>query len=270
MARADKAETQRGGIFRSLPIATWSPNIAVAAPPDDNHGKRNGLNLNWDGTSAATPQAASAAALWLAYHRTEIESANQWNDWRKAEAVYVAMLRSAGAAKPGRPSDPIPQRTPDLYVGAGTLKAADMLSISYAEACRTSYTNLLEFPAGHPHGINRDFYDGQRSGAAILGYSREYPPYGQRADARIEKETVFTHPADRVAALKTVFLNQMLVREWNDGNLPRVDPGQERLGPGECPFPPKGLFGKRFLGPDEIELRTKAQLLAEAAQRAGH
>ncbi|HEX2832407.1 MAG TPA: S8/S53 family peptidase [Thermoanaerobaculia bacterium] len=54
----------------------------------------NQVKLGFDGTSAATPQAAAAAALWLQFHRRDFTDA-EWRSWVKTEAAYAALLQSA-------------------------------------------------------------------------------------------------------------------------------------------------------------------------------
>ncbi len=251
--RADKPETDRGGVLRAAPISAWTPNIASAQPPTaDKHSRTNILNLDWDGTSAATPQAAAAAALWLAMHGQEIKARRQWHSWQKAEAVYVAMLKSADGIPPQ-------ERQLDLYRGAGNLKAAEMLKVTFADACATEGSNQLQFP---PHGMARDFFDGQRSGAAILGWEREFPPYRQRADARIGPEFVTPGRGDRQCALETIYMNQLLVREWNLGHNPQRAPGQELAG--QTPLAPTKSWLVKLWYPDEPELKRRARAMAEA------
>ena len=62
-----------------------------------------------DGTSAATPQIAAAAALWLEQHRPQLPE-----PWMRAEAVRQALFTSA-------------QASDAEHFGRGLLKAADVL-----------------------------------------------------------------------------------------------------------------------------------------------
>jgi len=71
------AESQAGfepdlasGQLRPHPIAAYSPNTPWLSVRDEK-GTRiaDGVDLDGAGTSAATPQVAAAAALWLQKHR---------------------------------------------------------------------------------------------------------------------------------------------------------------------------------------------------------
>ena len=290
--RTDRAQVRWGGILRAQPISTWSPNVASARPPsDDPKGRFNALNLDWEGDSAATPQAAAAAALWLAKHRKQIEDQQHWNDWRKPEAVYVAMLKTAGGRKPGEVATPIETRQPDLYCGAGSLKAADMLKVDFNAAQSTKITSppipnrqdsqrrQLWFPDGTT-GIARDFYDGQRSGAAILGLETEFPPYRQRADSILDRNHIFNLPNQKKNALSTIFYNQRLVQQWNIGRIPRRPESEDNLEWERDAMYPKSDSAKehgqdrlkhpknwfvRFFIPDSEELRKEANEMADRA-----
>ncbi|HEY6688213.1 MAG TPA: S8 family serine peptidase [Propionibacteriaceae bacterium] len=68
-------------------IAAYTPNI-----PWPQYGCRGGVRLNGEGTSAATPQVAAAAALWLECHKQRLP-----RDWRRVEAVRHALFSTARA-----------------------------------------------------------------------------------------------------------------------------------------------------------------------------
>jgi hypothetical protein len=92
-------------------IAAYTPNITRhhATP---SHAP-DLVDLDFAGTSAATPQVAAAAALWLQLHRPEIPE-RDWRSWRKVEAVYQALLQSARTDFAGYRKE---------YFGAGVLQA---------------------------------------------------------------------------------------------------------------------------------------------------
>lgn len=66
-------------------IAAYTPNIPWAL-----FGCREIIRLNGEGTSAATPQVAAAAALWIEKYKQELP-----RDWQRVEAVRHALFTSA-------------------------------------------------------------------------------------------------------------------------------------------------------------------------------
>ncbi|MGD9752054.1 MAG: S8 family serine peptidase, partial [Acidimicrobiia bacterium] len=66
-------------------IAAYTPNIPWA-----KFGCPTVSRLNGEGTSAATPQVAAAAALWIEHHKNVLP-----DDWRRVEAVRHALFTSA-------------------------------------------------------------------------------------------------------------------------------------------------------------------------------
>ncbi len=75
-------------------VAAFTPNIPWAVYQKADGHQHEGISRSGAGTSAATPQVAAAAALWLQMHRREVGEAN-WRTWRKTEAVYQALFKSA-------------------------------------------------------------------------------------------------------------------------------------------------------------------------------
>src|SRR5208282_6387216 len=86
----------------------------------------------------------------------------EWNSWRKAEAVYDALLISAK-----RDND---KNRPDLYLGAGMLKAGDALRQEYANI-RKFQSKALRF---RPMAL--DEFSGSESFWRLLF---EFPPTSQ-------------------------------------------------------------------------------------------
>ncbi len=71
-------------------LAAYSPNIHwVLRDGPQAIGKRGG------GTSAATPQIAAAAAIWIALHKAELKKRGYAGTWKQVEAVREALFRSA-------------------------------------------------------------------------------------------------------------------------------------------------------------------------------
>ena len=80
------------------------------------------------GTSSATPEVAAAAALWIAYHRDELEQKGYYKpgqQWKKVEAVRHALYSTA--AKGEVFSDW------QKYYGNGILRAYDALQVGVAD-----------------------------------------------------------------------------------------------------------------------------------------
>lgn len=89
-------------------LAAYTPNIPWA-----KFECRTAIRRNGEGTSAATPQIAAAAALWYEKYK-----ANLHRDWRRVEAVRKALFDSA------KHKTVDPKR-----LGNGILQAADALAI---------------------------------------------------------------------------------------------------------------------------------------------
>lgn len=102
-------------------LAAYTPNVPWAVLTDAVPS--NLLDLDGAGTSASTPQAAAAAALWLEANRPALDG--EWSGWRKSEAVYRALLDRADR---DAEADPDRRRYVARYFGAGTLRAADALA----------------------------------------------------------------------------------------------------------------------------------------------
>lgn len=97
-------------------IAAYTPNISWSRMGNQNPSCL--ADLDGAGTSAATPQVAAAAALWLDWYRDVLEFPKE--KWKKAEAVYRALFDSAKKDVP----DPGYAKT---YFGRGILQASDAL-----------------------------------------------------------------------------------------------------------------------------------------------
>jgi hypothetical protein len=105
-------------------LAAYTPNVPWAVLTDAVPS--NLLDLDGAGTSASTPQAAAAAALWLEANRSALEG--EWRGWRKSESVYRALLDRADRGDGDGEADADRLRYVARYFGAGTLRAADALA----------------------------------------------------------------------------------------------------------------------------------------------
>jgi hypothetical protein len=90
-------------------LAAFTPNI-----PWPRFGCPNALNLNGEGTSAATPQIAAAVALWYEKYKNVLP-----RDWRRVEAVRRALFQSA-------------RHTDTQHFGNGVLQARAALDVAPA------------------------------------------------------------------------------------------------------------------------------------------
>jgi hypothetical protein len=208
--KPDKPTVDKQGLLRAYPIAAYSPNIPWLVAPTSEETRTDFVDLDGAGTSAATPQVAAAAALWLDYHRAEFGA--KWNTWEKAEAVYTVLLMAAKR-------DPS-KLWPDRYLGAGTLKADDALKLSLEDV-----ENLENHPQLNADGswalrfskAPRDFFDGSRSFASLFGLADDDTVYNERADLDQRPEP----HSSREEALARVFYNTLLLQQWHAGHLPK-------------------------------------------------
>ena len=92
----------------NMALAAYTPNTARP-----RLGCPNMVDMNGDGTSAATPQAAAAAALWLQMHGNKLEKK------QRPRAVYKALQMSAETKYGDR-----------KYYGRGILRANAALDIT--------------------------------------------------------------------------------------------------------------------------------------------
>jgi hypothetical protein len=98
--------------FMRTAIAAFTPNVPWA-----KFGCKDKVSLSGAGTSSATPQIASAAALYYQKYYKEIESLAE--GWQKVEIIRKALFTSASKGNHGVDFE--------LYFGNGILKANEML-----------------------------------------------------------------------------------------------------------------------------------------------
>ena len=99
-------------------IAAYTPNVPWA-----RFGEPAIVDFDGNGTSAATPQVAATAALWIEKHRAQYDAYSE--GWKRVETVRKALFDSA--AKAADYADEL---------GYGMLRAADALSLQAAPASR--------------------------------------------------------------------------------------------------------------------------------------
>jgi subtilisin family serine protease len=100
-------------------IAAYTPNVPWA-----RFGEPNIVDFDGNGTSAATPQVAAAAALWIEKHRAQFDAYPE--GWKRVEAVRKALFDSAAKGAAAYADE----------LGYGMLRAADALSRQAAPASR--------------------------------------------------------------------------------------------------------------------------------------
>jgi subtilisin family serine protease len=106
-------------------LSAYTPNIPWAA-----YGCPATLRLNGEGTSAATPQVAAAAAIWFEKYKKEMP-----RDWRRVEAVRHALFKSADV------TDLDAKR-----MGRGILKAYDALRVKPVLGLEQTGSDSDSFP----------------------------------------------------------------------------------------------------------------------------
>jgi subtilisin family serine protease len=100
-------------------IAAYTPNVPWA-----RFGGPTIVDFDGNGTSAATPQVAAAAALWIEKHRAQFDAYAE--GWKRVEAVRKALFDSAAKGAAAYADE----------LGYGMLRAADALSQQAAPASR--------------------------------------------------------------------------------------------------------------------------------------
>lgn len=117
-------------------LAAYTPNIPWASVNMEDDGSREDyLSIRGGGTSSATPQIAAAAALYITYHRKELEKLPY--DWMKAEAVRKALFESADENK---------YEKSEKYYGNGVLNARRALDIKVPDSSTLVRTEADELP----------------------------------------------------------------------------------------------------------------------------
>lgn len=124
-------------------LAAYTPNTPWASHPIT-------FLRSGGGTSSATPQIAAAAALWIAYHRSELESRGYYkpeNAWKKVEAVRNALFSSAEKIA-----------VYEKYYGNGILRANAALSVGVPDDSVLKMSDRCEVALGGWWDIAKSFF----------------------------------------------------------------------------------------------------------------
>lgn len=129
-------------------LAAYSPNISWIASLDretnDQKPVDHIVKKSGGGTSAATPQVASAAALWITKHHAALKEKGYHGTWRQVEAVREALYTAAHKGN-------FPEWK--KYYGNGIIRVMDALKIGVpanipesrkAPECESSWGGLGE------------------------------------------------------------------------------------------------------------------------------
>jgi hypothetical protein len=206
----DQVAARRQGELRIHPIAAWSPNVPWLVAQSQAHGKTNVVDMDGGGTSASTPQVAAAAALWLEYNRDQWMELPPDQKWKKAEATYQALLRTAYQTEG--------KHWPDKYFGAGFLKANDALNKSFNEIVQAGPQGKLGAFERSP----RDYFDGDKSFAAILEHAEGGVEPDGSLPNKLQNELKVPPKIDtlRDEALFRCFYNTRMLEAWHKARNP--------------------------------------------------
>ncbi|WP_413992725.1 S8 family serine peptidase [Labrys okinawensis] len=191
-------------------IAGYTPNTPWA-----RFGAPAVADFDSNGTSAATPQVAAAATLWIQKHRQAYDAYP--TAWMRVEAVRKALFDSAKAGAPGDADE----------LGHGMLRAADALDEMPAEAAAlvaTPQDNVdlallkLLFP-----GVGFAASPEQGTDAML---ALEALQVATSAGIDFSSDTDREHLVGQILAHKEISsrLRQALETRGSDGNKPSVAP----------------------------------------------
>lgn len=131
-------------------LAAYTPNTPWAEPG-------NKFVKSGGGTSSATPQVAAAAALWIAYHREELESKGYYkpgHQWKKVEAVRYALYTSAAKGSVFAEWK--------KYYGNGILRALDALNVAVPDASKLTQSPDAESSFGGVFQLIGSFFKNRK------------------------------------------------------------------------------------------------------------
>jgi hypothetical protein len=136
-------------------IAGWTPNA-----PWVELGCNNVIDFDGSGTSAATPQVAATAALWIAKYRVQL--ARYPKLWMRGEAARQALLQSAR-----KTTAKLNQAQVREALGAGTINAVAALALAPMNAAA-----LREAPIASADWAWLKLLSGEGVGIAAIGSPR--------------------------------------------------------------------------------------------------
>jgi hypothetical protein len=131
-------------------LAAYTPNTPWAS-------KGNIFARSGGGTSSATPQVAAAAALWIAYHREDLEKAGYYtpgNKWQIVEAVRKALFESAAKGDIFKDWE--------KYYGNGILRANKALDVKVPDPGSLTKSDKAESSFGGFFQIAGSFFKNRR------------------------------------------------------------------------------------------------------------
>jgi subtilisin family serine protease len=114
-------------------MSAYTPNVPWA-----RFGSKTIFDFNGGGTSQATPQIASAAALWMQSHASTLPKASSKSAWKRAEMTRQALFRSANQDRPDT-----------KRLGHGVLRARDALNlkpVDLAKGLKRAKRDSVSFP----------------------------------------------------------------------------------------------------------------------------
>jgi subtilisin family serine protease len=192
-------------------LAAFTPNTPWAST------QKNTVRFSGAGTSSATPQIASAAAI---YYRKHYKSLEKLQPWQRVEAIRYALYKSA--SQKGRPTD---GNSFAHCFGNGILQAKNALAIPVnTSVTKTPEDGIPLFPVlttifkglpGKKGGSKLQMYNTELAQLvfhypelrAIIRYDEQAPHEVSADDWKKFAHAVIAHPAASIALKKHLMLS---------------------------------------------------------------